>query len=65
MTSFVDFQVEEYCLMDTFRPKCSSDEVIMITHAYYGAMRIGKCIETEFIGMHTIQLQYTWSTPDT
>ena len=50
MNSFVDLQVDEYCLLDTFRPKCSSDEVIMITHAYYGAMRVGKCIDTEIPG---------------
>ena len=35
----------EFCPFDTFRAECSTDEVIMIEKAYYGAMRIGKCIE--------------------
>ena len=48
--SFVDLKVEEYCLLDTFRPQCSSDEMILITHAHYGAMKIGKCIDTEIPG---------------
>ena len=49
--SVAEMNVEEYCTLETFRPKCSTDEVIIITHAYYGAMRIGKCIETDKIGM--------------
>ena len=34
----------EYCLFETFYGRCPSDEIIMITHAQYGRMRVGKCI---------------------
>ena len=37
----------EYCLLDTFKAECSREEIIFITHARYGAMKIGRCIETE------------------
>ena len=31
---------------DTFKTQCPSDEIILITYARYGAMKVGKCIET-------------------
>ena len=37
----------EYCQFDTFRAQCFIDEVILITHAHYGTMRVGKCINKE------------------
>ena len=40
--------VQEYCPpFDSFTAQCSSGEVILITHAKYGAIRVGKCIEEE------------------
>ena len=39
--------MSEYCAFDTFKAQCFNDEIIMVTHARYGAMKIGKCIETE------------------
>ena len=39
--------MSEYCAFDTFKAQCFNDDIIMITHARYGAMKIGKCIETE------------------
>ena len=37
----------EYCLFNTFEAQCSHEELILITYARYGAMKVGKCIETE------------------
>ena len=34
----------EYCIMETFTAECKYDGVIMITHAAYGRMRLGKCV---------------------
>ena len=42
-----DFTWEEYCPVDTFDAQCSDTEVILMTHARYGAMRMGKCIDME------------------
>ena len=39
---FVD--EHEYCPFETFYGKCPNDEIILITHARYGRMRVGKCI---------------------
>ena len=36
---------EEYCLFETLHAQCPKEEVIMITHARYGRMKAGKCIE--------------------
>ena len=35
----------EYCPFERFRAQCLDNEIIMITHARYGRMRIGKRIE--------------------
>ena len=40
-----EFVGMEYCPFDTFSAQCDAEEVIMMKHARYGAMRIGKCIE--------------------
>ena len=37
----------EFCPFETFRAQCSDNEIIMITHARYGRMRMGKCINKE------------------
>ena len=37
--------IEEYCVFETFKAECAPDDIIMITHAQYGRMRAGKCIE--------------------
>ena len=34
----------EYCGHEKFAPSCSQDEVIVMTHAVYGRMRVGKCV---------------------
>ena len=37
----------EYCIKDTFRAKCPDGEVIIMTHALYGRMKIGKCVTVD------------------
>ena len=37
----------EYCLRETFHAQCQEDEVIMITHARYGRMDLGRCITVD------------------
>jgi len=36
--------LEEYCLMETFRPRCWKSEVIIVEEAIYGRRRVGKCM---------------------
>ena len=39
---------EDYCVADTFEPTCSSStEVVVIDEAYYGRMKMGRCIHHE------------------
>ena len=38
----------EYCLLDTFNPRCPSGEVIMITSSKFGRMTVGKCVPVDF-----------------
>ena len=45
----------EYCAFDTFSAECSDRDIILITHALYGAMKIGKCIEWGFGEYHRIK----------
>ena len=37
----------EFCLLETFRPECWRNEVIVVEEAIYGRRHIGKCIEPE------------------
>jgi len=37
----------EFCLLETFRPECWRNEVIVIQEAIYGRRHIGKCIDPE------------------
>ena len=34
----------EYCGRDHFNPQCNTNEVVVMTHAKYGRMKLGKCI---------------------
>lgn len=38
----------EYCQWETFKARCSSDEVIVITRAIYGRPNFGRCIRQEY-----------------
>jgi len=37
----------EFCLLETFRPECWKNEVIVVEEAIYGRRHIGKCIKPE------------------
>jgi len=37
----------EFCLLETFRPQCWKNEVIVMAEAIYGRRHVGKCIEPE------------------
>ncbi|KAK2147095.1 hypothetical protein LSH36_570g03021 [Paralvinella palmiformis] len=45
---------KEYCEAETFDPECQPDEVVVITAAYYGRMKKGRCAKTDygFIGCY-------------
>ena len=45
-TTFLDLVA--YCHMETFHAQCHEDEVIMITHARYGRMNVGRCITRDY-----------------
>ncbi|ESN96075.1 hypothetical protein HELRODRAFT_189097 [Helobdella robusta] len=38
---------EEYCISETFKPKCHQSEVIMISEAYFGRKNFGRCLKME------------------
>ena len=33
-------------MIETFHAECAEDEVIMMTHALFGRMKMGRCIES-------------------
>ena len=37
----------EYCLSDTFDPKCDSGAIVVMQQAQYGRMRIGRCVQMD------------------
>jgi len=39
--------LQEYCSMETFRPACWKNEVVVMNRAIYGRRRVGKCLGTE------------------
>ena len=39
--------IEQYCEEETFEARCADDEVIYVSKAVYGRMKIGKCIPEE------------------
>src|SRR5688572_6772335 len=41
--------IEEYCLHESFQPRCMKNEVILMKSATYGRMRIGRCITSKGI----------------
>ncbi|ESN96071.1 hypothetical protein HELRODRAFT_163101 [Helobdella robusta] len=38
---------EEYCISETFNPKCSSNEVIILQEAVFGRRFIGRCLQED------------------
>jgi len=44
-------RLQEYCQMQTFRPGCWKNEVVVVQRAIYGRRRVGKCIGSEEANM--------------
>ena len=40
--------LREYCNWETFSANCKPDQVIMMTSATYGRMKIGRCVQHSF-----------------
>ena len=39
---------EEYCQFDTFNVTCPTGQVIVISEAQYGRLRIGRCVSRDY-----------------
>ena len=39
---------EEYCQWESFNATCGHDQVILITSAFYGRMRVGRCVPYDY-----------------
>ena len=50
--------VEEYCVRETLEARCKQNEVIMMQHALYGRMKIGRCV-AEDMGKHRNNIFFT------
>ncbi len=37
-----------YCESENFEPTCGRQEVVVMEHALYGRMSLGKCVETDY-----------------
>ncbi len=40
--------VKEYCQMETFKPECGRDSVVVMERARYGRMRMGRCVTKNY-----------------
>ena len=38
----------ETCSFEKFQAKCENNDVIMMTHANYGRMKVGRCIRRNY-----------------
>ncbi|ELU12142.1 hypothetical protein CAPTEDRAFT_224991 [Capitella teleta] len=41
-------EINEFCEAETFTAACPDGHVIAMTHAYYGRMRMGKCVDRDY-----------------
>jgi|SRR6218665_528877 len=39
---------EEYCLTESFRGECAKDKLIFMEEAYFGRMRLGRCVTRNY-----------------
>ena len=45
------FYIEEVCHADEFTARCASNEVVLMTSAVYGRMRVGRCVtQSDYVG---------------
>ena len=44
--------IRDYCQFEEFKAECPEGEVIQMTHANYGRMELGRCVEADlgFVG---------------
>ena len=51
---FVRLILSEYCVSDTFEASCAGDDVILMTRAVFGQMRLGRCVTEDlgYVGCH-------------
>ncbi len=40
--------VKEYCETETFKATCDKDELLLMSHARYGRMRVGRCVKLDY-----------------
>ena len=45
----------EYCLTESFQPRCTHGDVISMTIAQFGRMRIGRCISSDALKLVQVQ----------
>jgi len=38
----------EHCQFETFSASCSTTEVVLVTYASYGRLRLGRCVTTDY-----------------
>lgn len=52
--------IQQYCQWETFNATCRQNEVIMMEHARYGRMSVGRCVKTflDEIGCMTNVISY-------
>ena len=41
-------EIIEYCEGETFQARCEENEVIVMTQARYGRMRLGRCVNMDY-----------------
>ena len=41
------FLFTEYCQFETFNPVCNDNEVVVIESAFYGRMKLGRCVSVD------------------
>ena len=48
VVKFIVSYTVDYCSLEIFQPTCSKGDVIVMSQAWYGRMRLGNCVKTDF-----------------
>ena len=50
--------LRDYCQFEDFHAECPDGQVIQMTHAQYGRMELGRCVEADlgFVGCSKVRL---------
>ena len=51
----VSATVQEYCVAETFQARCSHGDVIAMTTALFGRMKVGRCITSDAFQLQKLQ----------